>query len=142
MIGIDANVLVALAVGEHPNHAQAVNLCDRELVAREEIVLTPSVGAEFLHVVTDPKRITPAREMSEAVAWLQNWNAEAAPSWLAMNDAAMQLWLRWMTQYQLGRKRILDTQFAAILHTHGVNRLLTNNAADFRVFGVFEIVTF
>ena len=37
---------------------------------------------------------------------------------------------------------ILDTQYAALLHTHGVKRLFTNNADDFRVFGVFELVMF
>ena len=47
-----------------------------------------------------------------------------------------------MTDLQLGRKRILDTQYAALLQVHGVRRLLTNNAGDFRLFNVFEIVTF
>src|SRR5438477_12099154 len=45
-------------------------------------------------------------------------------------------WLKWMTEFQLGRKRILDTQYAALLHTQGVRRLLTNNPDDFRVFNV------
>ncbi len=45
-------------------------------------------------------------------------------------------------EFRLGRKRILDTQYAALLHTQNVRRWLTNNADDFRVFGVFELVTF
>ena len=49
--------------------------------------------------------------------------------------------LRWMREFNLGRKRILDTHLAAILHTSGVRRLLTSNSADFVVFGVLEIVT-
>jgi len=47
----------------------------------------------------------------------------------------------WMRQFNLGRKRILDTQLAAILHTNGVSRLLTSNPADFSVFGVLETIT-
>jgi len=47
-----------------------------------------------------------------------------------------------MTDLQLGRKRILDTEYAALLHVRGVRRLLPNNADDFRVFNAFEIVTF
>ena len=31
-----------------------------------------------------------------------------------------------MIEFQLGRKRILDTQYAALLHAKGVRRLLTN----------------
>jgi hypothetical protein len=46
-----------------------------------------------------------------------------------------------MRQFNLGRKRILDTHLAAILHTNGVRRLLTSNPADFKIFGVLEIVT-
>ena len=48
--------------------------------------------------------------------------------------------LRWMRQFNLGRKRILDTHLAAILHTAGARRLLTSNAKDFTVFNVFEII--
>ena len=33
MIGIDANVLVALAVEEHPSHSPAVSAFDHELAA-------------------------------------------------------------------------------------------------------------
>lgn len=142
MIGIDANVLVALAAKEHPHHSQAVEVFDLVLAADEDIVLSPSVAAEFLHVVTDPRRITPAQEMADAIVWLQAWATEVAPVWLTPNDAAIELWFKWMAEFQLGRKRILDTQYAALLHTHGVKRLLTNNADDFRVFGGFELVTF
>ena len=40
----------------------------------------------------------------------------------------------------LGRKRILDTRLAAVLHSHGARRLLTSNPADFTVFSVLEVV--
>lgn len=109
MIGIDANVLVALAAKEHPHHSQAVSVFDRELAADEEIVLSPSVAAEFLHVVTDARRITPALDMNDALAWLRAWATEVAPVWLTPNDAAIELWLKWMAEFRLGRKRILDT---------------------------------
>ncbi len=69
MIGIDANVLVALAVAGHPHHARAVRAFEQILAAGEQIVLSVGVAAEFLHVVTDPRRIEPAREMPEAVTW-------------------------------------------------------------------------
>ena len=141
MIGIDANVLVALAIGQHPKHSQAVEIFDRELAADGQIVLSSSIAAEFLHVVTDAKRIAPVREMKEAIEWLRTWNKEVEPIWLSPNEEANQLWLKWMNEFQLGRKRILDTQYAALLHSNGITRLLTNDVEDFRVFGVFEIVT-
>jgi predicted nucleic acid-binding protein len=82
MIGVDANVLVALATTSHANHSQAVSVFERELAAKEEIALSPSIAAEFLHVVTDPRRLTPALEMREAIRWLREWSTEIAPSWL------------------------------------------------------------
>jgi hypothetical protein len=45
-----------------------------------------------------------------------------------------------MRQFNLGRKRILDTYLAAVLHAAGVRRLLTANSADFSVFGILQIV--
>ncbi len=80
--------------------------------------------------------------MTEAIRWLRDWSTEVLPMWLKSSDEAVERWLKWMTEFQLGRKRLLDTQYAALLHVHGVRRLLTNNPDDFRVFNVFEIVTF
>jgi len=142
MIGLDTNVLVSLAATDHPDRQRALAAFARELSKSEEIVLSPAVAAEFLHVITDPRRYISAQSMPEAVAWLRSWNIKVAPRWIIPNESAIKLWLQWMEQFHLGRKRILDTQYAAMLHVHGVRRLLTNNADDFRVFGVFEIVGF
>ena len=49
--------------------------------------------------------------------------------------------LRWRREFRLGRKRILDTHLAAVLHVAGVRRLLTSNPDDFAVFGVLETIT-
>ena len=40
-----------------------------------------------------------------------------------------------LQRHQLGRKRILDTQLAAILWTAGVRQVFTANPADFKIFG-------
>ena len=98
MIGVDANVLVALAADSHPNHPQALAAFERELAANEEIALSLSVGAEFLHAVTDPRRLTPALEMTEAIRWLKEWSTEVAPAWLTPNDEAVERWLKWIVR--------------------------------------------
>ena len=139
---MDANLLVALAAATHPRHAEAGRVFARDLAAGETMALSPAVAAEFLHVLSDPRRIIPAPGMAEALAWLEAWVREVAPVWLTADVAAIELWIRWMKEFHLGRKRLLDTQYAALLHIRGVGRLLTNNPDDFRVFGVFELVTF
>lgn len=46
----------------------------------------------------------------------------------------------WMRNYQLGRKRILDTQLAATFHINGIHRILTANPSDFAIFKIFEFI--
>lgn len=140
MTGLDTNVLVALALANHPDHSRAVAEVERLRNDGEELVISPSVAAEFLHVVTDAKRVSPAREMREAIEWFESWNRAVSPRWVEFSDQALRLWMRWMRTHQLGRKRILDTQYSAALHAHGVRQVMTKNETDFSIFGVFEFV--
>ena len=41
-----------------------------------------------------------------------------------------------MADYGLGRKRLLDTLFAATWYEGGITRIVTSNVRDYRVFGV------
>ena len=77
----------------------------------------------------------------EALDWIEDFLANPGVRLLEPNASGMDQALTWMRQFKLGRKRILDTYLAAVLHTNGVRRLLTANPADFSVFGVLEIVT-
>jgi hypothetical protein len=79
--------------------------------------------------------------MTEALDWIEEFLKNPAVSLLEPTPASMDQTLRWMRQSNLGRKRILDTKLAAVLHVGGVRRLLTSNPADFAVFGVLETVT-
>ncbi len=98
------------------------------------------VVTEFLHVATDAKRFTPPLTMNEALDWIEDFMANPAVGLLEPSQESVRQMSRWMRQFNLGRKRILDTHLAAVLHTAGVRRLLTSNPADFAVFGVFETV--
>ena len=79
--------------------------------------------------------------MSEALAWMEEFITSPGVSLLEPTPASMDQTIRWMRQFNLGRKRILDTHLAAILYTSGVRRLLTSNPSDFKVFTVLETVT-
>jgi hypothetical protein len=46
-----------------------------------------------------------------------------------------------MDRLRLGRKRILDTAFAATLEEAGVRHLATLNQKDFEAFDFLEVVT-
>lgn len=56
--GLDTGFLVAAEVREHADHAGARFTLARMLSAGEVIVIAPQVLAEFIHVVTGPRRFT------------------------------------------------------------------------------------
>ena len=95
----------------------------------------------FRSVITDPRRFSPPLTMTEALDWVEAFLTNSAVLVVEPAAESAPQTLRWMRQFNLGRKRILDTHLAAVLHTAGVRRLLTSNPGDFAVFRVFEIIT-
>lgn len=104
------------------------------------MALAPQIIAEFLHVVTDGGRFERALSMDEALQRASRWWNAGEVRHVYPTQEATRLFLEWMEQHQLGRKRILDTFWAATLWCAGVRRLMTSNPRDFSVFGRFEIV--
>lgn len=141
MIGLDCNILVQLAFADHPGNAKTVAAVQVETTKGERLVFPSLVIAEFLHVATDDRRFAPPLTMPEALDWIGEFLKNPAVGLLEPTPASTDQTLRWMRQFNLGRKRILDTQLAAVLYVGGVRRLLTSNPADFQVFGVLEAVT-
>lgn len=54
--GIDTGFLVAAEVAEHPDHQTARLKLQSFRSSGDRFALVPQVLAEFVHVVTDPKR--------------------------------------------------------------------------------------
>ncbi len=138
--GLDTGFLVATEVAEHPDHSNARLQLARLLAAGDRLILAPQVLAEFVHVVTDPKRFTRPLEMSDAIRLAQQWWTAREVDQAFPNDAAVRQFLDWMQQHRLGRKRLLDTLLAATYRTAGANSLLTLNSADFVILGGFTFI--
>ena len=141
MTGLDCNILVQLALADHPANPATVAAVQTETQGGGRLAVPSLVVTEFLHVVTDPRRFAPPLTMVEALDWIEDFLANPAVSLLEPSSGSMPQTLRWMRQFGLGRKRILDTHLAAVLHTAGVQRLLTSNPGDFSVFGGLEAVS-
>ena len=142
MIGVDTTLLVQLEVQEAPAHRAAHDLLRREaLDPQTPLALAPQVLAEFIHVVTDPRRFQQPLSVEQALAKAQFWWDAAEVRHVLPTAESTALFLDWMRRHQLGRKRILDTQLAATLWHAGVRRLLTSNPADFQIFGGFELLS-
>ena len=141
MIGVDTTFLVQLELVELPAHQAAHALLQREILQpKAALLLAPQVLAEFIHVVSDPRRFQKPLAASEAVAKARFWWNAAEVQHVFPTDASTALFLDWMQRFQLGRKRILDTQLAAVFWTAGVRKIFTANPADFQIFG-FQLLT-
>jgi len=142
IIGVDTDWLVQLVFAGHPSHTTAKRYWDEQVAAGTQIGLTPQVLAELVHLVTDAKRFDSPCSMREAVDFAARWWNAAGVTQVFPTSDSVQLALNWMTKFQLGRKRVLDTQLAATFHVHGISKILTLNVRDFVVFDIFEIVDF
>lgn len=140
--GIDTDFLVAVEIREHPFHLPADALLQKLLNFREDLAVAPQSLAEFIHVVTDPKRMPQPLTMIEAVTRAEHWWQAAEVRRIFSSGESVTDFLSWLSKYQLGRKRLLDTLLAASYRQEGITRIITNNRSDYAVFGCFEIVPF
>ena len=138
--GLDTGFLMAAEVREHAAHADARASLAQVLSAGDVIAIAPQVLAEFIHVVTDPRRFTQPLDMNSAHDVAEQWWTASDIVQTFPDAGAMRQFLTWLQQFSLGRKRLLDTLLAATYRQAGIQSLLTTNQADFLVFGVFTCV--
>jgi predicted nucleic acid-binding protein len=140
LIGIDTSALVALENKSHPDHAHVAQTIRKRLKRGERFALCPQVTTEFVHVATDPARFPTPLTMTQALARAEWWTSVEQCRWVYPDAETVALFLTWMTDHRLGRKRVLDTMLAATYAVHGVTKLAALDQADFRPFDQFEFV--
>jgi len=138
--GIDTGFLVAAEVVEHPDHQPARQKFQSFRAAGDRFALVPQVLAEFVHVVTDPKRFTQPLTMEQALERAELWWESPEVDQLGSDAFSVRTFFAWMRQHRLGRKRILDTLLALTFREAGVQSILTTNVRDFAVMGGFVCV--
>ena len=139
--GVDTGFLVAAEVLEHAQHAAARDTLKRLLTAGDFFAVAPQVLAEFIHVVTDPRRFQQPLDITEAHRLAEQWWTAREVIRVFPDNASTHQFLTWLRQFFLGRKRLLDTLLAATYNQAGIRSLLTTNPADFAIFGVFTSIT-
>jgi len=140
--GIDKDFLVAVEIRDHPFHREADALLQSLLGDGHDFALVPQTLAEFIHLVTDGKRMPQPLTMAEAISRAEHWWQAVEVVRVFPDGPAVRDFFVWLTRYQLGRKRLLDTMLAASFQSAGVKRILTNNGRDFKVLGDFETISF
>lgn len=139
--GIDTGFLVAAEVVEHAGHASARQRLVELLATGDRFAITPQVLAEFVHVVTDPRRFAQPLDMARARGLAEQWWTARDTDQVFPDEVSTRLFLDWLRRHQLRRKRLLDTLLAATYRQAGILSLLTTNPSDFAVFGDFACIT-
>src|SRR5438552_2623315 len=118
--GVDTGFLVAAEVAAHAAHQDARATLTRLLGAGDLIAIAPQVLAEFIHVVTDPRRFTHPLENAAARQVAEQWWTASDVVHVFPDNNATQQFLGWLGQFALGRKRLLDTLLAATYRQAGI----------------------
>jgi predicted nucleic acid-binding protein len=98
---------------EHADHAAARDTLTRMIAAGDQIAIAPQVLAEFIHIVTDPRRFTQPLDMTAAIQLAEQWWTARETVRSFPDHATTWQFLSWLRQFSLGRKRLLDTLLAA-----------------------------
>jgi predicted nucleic acid-binding protein len=136
---LDTTFLVEAEVAGHPHHGWARMTLDALFARGDSLAIAPQVLAEFTHIVTDPKRFAHPLTLDEAVARAELWWQGREVAHVFPTDDSSRLFLAWVRQHRLGRKRLLDTLLASTYFAHGIRSILSSNARDYAVFGCFDI---
>jgi predicted nucleic acid-binding protein len=103
------------------------------------LALAGQVLTEFVHVATDPARFERPLSVPAAIERAEAWWTAREVRPVHPTDAAVTVFLDWIQEHRLGRKRLLDTMLAATYFAHGVSNIVTTNARDYSIFGVFQV---
>jgi len=133
--GLDTNVLIYAHLPAFEVHGRVRRYLLEQLRAQDvTLVLTPSVLHEFVHVVTDSRRFEAPLTTAEAAAVARLYLGKSNVDCLAPDGKIFLEALGLLERYDIGRKRIADTLFAATLLHYGVQEVITCNSRDFDVF--------
>jgi predicted nucleic acid-binding protein len=136
--GVDTSFLVAIEVSSHEKHKASHATFHKLVKTGETFSLTPQILAEFIHVVTDPKRFSSPLTLEQAVERAEFWWNASEIVHVFPTAESMLIFLGWLEEFKLGRKRLLDTLLASTLQAGGITSMLTLNPADFAIFGTFS----
>ena len=103
-----------------------------------KVLEASQILAEFIHVVTDARRFSAPLELEQAIQRAEIWwNATEVIQVFPTAESTL-LFLNWLNEHRLGRKRLLDTMLASTFLAGEVTSMLTLNRDDFEIFGNFS----
>jgi predicted nucleic acid-binding protein len=93
----------------------------------QTFAIASGILAEFIHVVTDARRFETPLQISQALERAAFWAEAREVTLLSADDEANALWLKWLSDFHLGRKRLLDTLIAMTWQIARIREIYTLN---------------
>lgn len=131
---VDTNVLVYALFPAMPDHAASRALLDRAKAADANLFISPQNLIEFFAVVTDPRRVTPAKTNDEALNAVADFLSQPGLALLPVPADLIKRWSQLIHQSSTTKKRAFDTQLVATMLGNNVLKIYTFNVADFQAF--------
>ena len=102
-VAIDTDFLVAVEIRDHLFHKPADTLLGRLLEGGHKLAVVPQMLAEFVHVVTDSKRMKEPLSMEEALARAEHWWQAREVVRIYPDGDAVTTWIEWLRELNENR---------------------------------------
>jgi predicted nucleic acid-binding protein len=137
---VDTNVLVEAAFTSAPHHAAALAIVARAKEPVAAMCLLPQVVAEFYAIVTDARRVKPAKTPAEALAAIDAYLSLPGMTLLPVPADIVSRLGDLLRRRPVKGPDVYDVQLVAGMLGNGVRRIYTFNRDDFTPFPELEVL--
>lgn len=131
---VDTNVLLRAADPGDAKHETATKTISQLLEAGETLCITPQIAAEFWNVATRPVSNNglgmSIEEVRDEISRLERFFSVLPESVEVYSE-----WKRLVATHKVQGVKVHDARIVAAMKVHGVTRIVTFNADDFRRYG-------
>jgi predicted nucleic acid-binding protein len=138
---VDTNILVYALYQGVPNPAASRALLDQAKSPGAGLCIAPQSLAEFFAVVTNPKRVQPAKTVADALTAIEDIVALPGMSVLPVPVDLVDRWVQLIRQHPVTGAEVFNVQLVATMLANGVTTLYTFNVSDFQPFTQIQVLT-
>jgi predicted nucleic acid-binding protein len=134
---LDTSLVVAATVAAHPAHVTARQYLAEQQAKGAAFCISSQICREFLVVLTRQPVSGRSFTVDEAIDALDQWRK--ACTVLGENDLTLQRCVDLVSQHDVHGKQVHDCNIVAVMLTHGVPRLATRSAPDFKRYAEISV---
>jgi len=129
---VDTNVLVYSLFASSPQYAASLSLVNKADDPNAGLCIFPHLLAECFAIITNPKRVSPAKTPQEALEALEQFLAQPGFNVLPLPADVVVRWIQLVRSRPVKGGKVFDRQTAAGMLAHGIGTIYTYNLADFQ----------